>query len=97
MADAADWLKIVRGPVVPAVAEPEFLAAAAAALPAAFDGATWAAWTSALKASTGRKGKALFQPLRLALTGLEHGPEMAVLLPLIGPERVRERLAGRAA
>ena len=97
VADAADWLKIVRGPVVPAVAEPEFLAAAAAALPAAFDGATWAAWTSALKASTGRKGKALFQPLRLALTGLEHGPEMAVLLPLIGPERVRERLAGRAA
>lgn len=97
VADAADWLKIVRGPVTPVVAEPEFLAAAAAALPAAFDAATWAAWTSALKASTGRKGKALFQPLRLALTGLEHGPEMAVLLPLIGPDRARERLAGRAA
>jgi len=97
VADAADWLKIVRGPVTPVVAEPEFLAAAAAALPEAFDAGTWTAWTAALKAGTGRKGKTLFQPLRLALTGLEHGPEMAVLLPLIGPERARARLAGGVA
>jgi glutamyl-tRNA synthetase len=47
-----------------------------------------------VKAETGRKGKALFMPLRLALTGLDHGPELASLLPLIGRERALERLAG---
>ncbi len=44
-----------------------------------------------MKAETGRKGRALFMPLRLALTGLEHGPELADLLPLIGPERAAAR------
>jgi glutamyl-tRNA synthetase len=54
-------------------------------------------WTDAIRAETGLKGRALFLPLRLALTGLEHGPELALLLPLIGPERVRERLSGEVA
>jgi glutamyl-tRNA synthetase len=53
---------------------------------------TWKAWTDAVKSATGRKGKALFMPLRLALTGLDHGPELAQLLPLIGRERALERL-----
>ena len=48
---------------------------------------TWKSWTEAVKNATGVKGKALFMPLRLALTGQEHGPELASLLPLIGPER----------
>jgi glutamyl-tRNA synthetase len=43
--------------------------------------------------SSGRKGKQLFMPLRLALTGLDHGPELAALLPLIGREMAVERLA----
>ena len=47
---------------------------------------------AALKTATGRKGKALFMPLRLALTGLEHGPDMAALLPLIGREQALLRL-----
>ena len=48
--------------------------------------------TAALKQSSGRKGKALFLPLRLALTGRDHGPDMAALLPLIGRERAIARL-----
>ena len=54
----------------------------------------WRALTGALKAQTGRKGKALFLPLRRALTGRDHGPDMAALLPLIGRERALERLGG---
>lgn len=53
---------------------------------------TWKEWTEALKEKTGRKGKQLFMPLRLALTGLEHGPELAKVLPLMGKRRVEERL-----
>jgi glutamyl-tRNA synthetase len=44
---------------------------------------TWQEWTAAVKAATGRKGRALFRPLRLALTGRDHGPEMAALMPLL--------------
>jgi glutamyl-tRNA synthetase len=57
----------------------------------------WKALTSALGAATGRKGKPLFLPLRLALTGLEHGPDMNALLPLIGRERALERLRAVAS
>ena len=57
------------------------------------DGMTWKAWTEAVKAATGRKGKPLFMPLRLALTGLDHGPELAQLLPLIGRETAVVRLS----
>ena len=61
------------------------------------DATTWKSWTDAVKDSTGVKGKALFMPLRLALTGQEHGPELASLLPLIGPEKARARLSGDIA
>jgi glutamyl-tRNA synthetase len=93
--EARPWFDIVRGTIVPPVQEGEgdFLAAALAALPPEpWDGATWGGWTGALKASTGRKGKALFLPLRLALTGEEHGPDLATLLPLIGRDRAALRL-----
>jgi glutamyl-tRNA synthetase len=53
---------------------------------------TWAALTAALAERTGRKGKALFMPLRLALTGRSSGPDMAVMLPLVGKERALARL-----
>ena len=59
--------------------------------------ASWGEWTGALKAATGRKGKGLFMPLRHALTGQPRGPEMAVLLPLIGRDKVLARLKGEAA
>ena len=65
--------------------------------PAPWDENTWPAWTNAVKTKTGRKGKELFMPLRLALTGADHGPEMKVLLPMIGPERVKHKIIGRKA
>ncbi|WP_262298433.1 glutamate--tRNA ligase [Microvirga sesbaniae] len=96
--DAAEWARVVRGPVAPAIEDRAFAEAATAVLPEApWDGTTWKAWTDAVKAATGVKGKALFMPLRLALTGLDHGPELGALLPLIGPERARARLSGQAA
>lgn len=95
--EAADWWQVVIGPVEAPVFDTEtraFLARAAALL--AWSEQPWADLTAALKAETGRKGRELFQPLRQALTGRDHGPDMAELLPLIGEAGARERLA-RAA
>jgi glutamyl-tRNA synthetase len=98
VADAAEWWAVVEGPVAPVIADAGLVTKATEALPPApWDGATWKRWTDAVKAATGAKGRALFMPLRLALTGRDHGPELATLLPLIGPERVRRRLAGETA
>ena len=63
----------------------------------AVDDTTWKGWTTALSAATGRKGRALFHPLRLALTAQDDGPEMAKLLPLIGRAKAEARLAAEAA
>jgi glutamyl-tRNA synthetase len=94
--DIVDWAPVIDGTVSPAI-EPEdrdFIAQALEELPAApWDHGTWSAWTGALKNSSGRKGRTLFMPLRKALTGREHGPDMGALLPLIGPELAHERLA----
>jgi glutamyl-tRNA synthetase len=95
IADAADWWQVIEGPIdtSPAPEDGEYLAQAKA-IAATIDwtGDPWHALTAALKAATGRKGKALFLPLRRALTGREHGPDMAALLPLIGRERALARL-----
>lgn len=97
-AEAADWWRVIEGPVTPVIEDPSFVAEAAALLPPApWDGSTWRTWTNAVKDATGTKGKGLFMPLRLALTGLDHGPDLGELLPLIGPERARVRLQGEAA
>jgi glutamyl-tRNA synthetase len=95
LSEWTDWQRVVKGPVEPvhAAEDAAFLTEARALLPPEpWDGTTWKGWTEALKANTGRKGKPLFMPLRLALTGLDHGPELAQLLPLIGRERALERL-----
>jgi glutamyl-tRNA synthetase len=98
VADAAQWWNVVNGPVTPVIEDRAFIDAAAQVLPPApWDATTWKTWTEAVKQATGLKGKALFLPLRLALTGLDHGPELAALLPLIGPERAKARLSGQAA
>ena len=95
---AGNWAHIINGPLEPVVEDADFLAKAAEFLPAGpYTLESWVAWTDAVKAATGAKGKALFLPLRLALTGLRHGPEMNRLLPLIGEERTRARLAGKTA
>ena len=63
----------------------EFLHLAKALLPQEpWSDQTWGEWTNALKGATGRKGKALFLPLRMALTGRHDGPELKSLLPLVG-------------
>jgi glutamyl-tRNA synthetase len=98
IADAADWWHVVEGPIHGAT-DPEdrdFLAAAhRVAAEIDWAGDPWHALTGRLKEATGRKGKQLFLPLRRALTGRDHGPDMAALLPLIGQKRALERL-GRA-
>jgi glutamyl-tRNA synthetase len=97
-ADVKNWWQIVHGRLNPVIADKYFLEAASALLPPEpWDEGSWKSWTEAVKAQTGAKGKALFMPLRQALTGLEHGPEMSHLLPLIGPARVRSRLSGHPA
>ena len=100
ISEAADWWQIVSGPVaVPELAEDDraFVAQAGTVMAAQDWGdSPWAALTGALKDITGRKGKPLFLPLRLALTAREHGPDMAALLPLIGREQALARLAAAA-
>jgi glutamyl-tRNA synthetase len=96
LAEARDWQRVVFGPITPVIADAAFLDEAARVLPPLpWDGTTWSQWADAVKTATGAKGKALFLPLRLALTGLEHGPELAGLLPLIGREATLARLSGR--
>lgn len=94
--EAGQWWKIVNGPMNPVIEDGAFLEAALGALPdEPWSSETWADWTGRVKAITGRKGRDLFMPLRLALTGLEHGPELKALLPLIGRMRAEERLRAR--
>src|SRR5690606_13617795 len=88
VADAAIWWRIARdGPLEKPQFSPEdaaFVSSAFELLPEEpWNGETWKVWTQRVKEATGRKGRALFMPLRLALTGREQGPELADLLPLL--------------
>ena len=96
LTEARGWWDVVAGEIAVPVIENEgdFLRAALAALPPEpWDATTWSGFTKALREATGRKGKALFHPLRLALTGEEQGPELAPLLVLMGRARAERRLA----
>lgn len=96
IADSAAWWAVVEGPVeaVTAAEDRDFLAQAAeTAARLDWSADPWGQLTGALKESSGRKGKPLFLPLRQALTGRDHGPDMAALLPLIGRDRAIERLS----
>ena len=96
--DVALWARVVRGPIEPQIDEPDFIATAQGLLPAGpYDETSWSSFTDAVKAATGAKGKGLFMPLRKALTGQEHGPEMKLIFMLIGPDRAASRLAGNAS
>lgn len=96
--DAKDWAAIVFGKVTPIISDADFAAKALDLLPEGdWDQATWKAWTTAVKGATGCKGKELFMPLRQILTGMDHGPELKVLLPLLGPEKAKARLKGETA
>jgi glutamyl-tRNA synthetase len=96
--ETEDWWKVVQGPLAPRIDDPDFIREAAALLPPEpWNETTWDTWTKALKAKTGKSGRDLFQPLRLALTASLHGPEMKTLLPLIGRPRTEARLKGEKA
>lgn len=93
LAEAGEWWRLVTGPIdrVEFSADDRtFLAQAAQLL--SWGDEPWHGLTSALKEATDRKGKALFLPLRQALTGMDHGPDMKELLPLIGEAEARARL-----
>jgi glutamyl-tRNA synthetase len=97
-ADVDLWWSVVRGKIKPVIEDAGFVDKAAAHLPPEpWDTATWSRWTEAVKQATGAKGRALYHPLRLALTGQERGPELKELLPLIGRAKAAARLAGKAA
>ena len=94
--DIAPWAVIMGGSIdhQPAEEDKSFLDLARELLPAEpWDETTWSAWTNALKEKSGRKGRALFHPLRLALTGREDGPELKSLLPLLGRKACLARLS----
>ena len=90
--DLADWWRIFSEGAEPQI-DPEdadFVAQAMALLPEApFTDATWGDWTARVKEVTGRKGKALFMPLRKALTGRAHGPDMSEVMPLLRVVKAR--------
>ncbi len=95
--EALDWWRVVAEPLDPP--HPTDLTERAASLLTddPLTEATWAPWTKAVGQATGAKGRDLFMPLRLALTGRDHGPELKRLLPLIGRDRALARLRGERA
>lgn len=95
LAEAADWWQICYQDMTPIIEDADLLKSALAALPnGTLDQDSWGIWTKQISEATGKKGRALFMPLRLALTGRSAGPDMGGLLPLIGHDRVAARLSG---
>ncbi len=96
LADAVGWWQVVSGEIEPVIENPELTQRAAELLPPEpWDSGTWSIFTAAVSQATGLKGRALFHPLRLALTGREAGPELKALLPLMGRTRAQARLLGQ--
>ncbi len=91
--ELTQWQQVFFGQISVVSSDPEYKAIALKLLPSApWTIETWSEWTGAIKAETGRKGRELFMPLRQALTGFDHGPEMKEILPLLGQDLVRQRL-----
>lgn len=98
VAEAETWQKICESAIEPVIEDKELCNVAAELLPMDLkaDGA-YNDWANAIKQKIGKKGKELFHPLRLALTGLDNGPELKVLLKFIGYEKAKARLLGQKA
>ncbi len=92
LSELSYWWDVCHGTIEPKGNDKDYLSQALNSIPESWTVETWGAWTALLKEKTGRKGKELFMPLRLALTGREHGPEMKTFLPLIEPSLVRARI-----
>lgn len=91
--DIAPWWDLFANGADPVIddEDKDFVAEALGLLPEApYDGDTWGAWTKAVKGATGRKGRGLFMPLRKALTGQSHGPDMSAVLPLLQVIKARD-------
>jgi glutamyl-tRNA synthetase len=98
VSDAQRWWSIVAEPLIPTIENADFCVKAADVLPAEPWGpTTWDDWIGAVKIATGARGRALFHPIRLALTGLDAGPEMKALIGLMGRDRIARRLRGETA
>ena len=98
VAEAGDWWQICTQPITPVIESANVTSAAADLLPDGdLEASIWQDWTKAIGAVSGAKGRGLFMPLRLALTGREKGPEIAPLLAFMGRERVLARLRGETA
>ncbi len=98
LSDVQDWWRVCHGEITPVIEDAAFASSAAALLPEGTWGPdVWKIWTDAVKQASGRKGKQLYHPLRLALTGFERGPELKNLLPIIGRKRALARLQGQTA
>ena len=97
VAEAAEWWQVCASPTAPVIEAAEVTDAAADLLPEEVNADIWKPWTKAVAEATGAKGRGLFMPLRLALTGRERGPEIAPLLSFIGRDRILARLRGETA
>ena len=96
--DAAHWRTVVEEELTPVIEDAAFTEQAAALVPEGpLDDTSWTRFVDLLKDKTGAKGKKLFMPLRLALTGDARGPEMGPLFALIGSAKARARLKGQRA
>jgi len=98
LSDVDEWQTIIHGPVKPVVEDAEHISKTLSLLPEGeLTAESWGVWTAAVKEATGVKGRGLFMPLRQVLTGQDHGPDMSMLLPLIGRDKVVARLEGKSA
>ena len=93
-AEVTDWAQIIGGDITPKIEDAAFAAKALELLSAEYGRDSWSVWSGAIKEATGAKGKALFMPLRQALTGMDHGPDMGALSFLIGRDKIAKRLQG---
>ncbi len=98
IAEASEWWEICHSSIKPVISDIQLTTLASTALPdGEWNENTWNEWIGKIKNLTDKKGKDLFMPLRLALTGLEHGPELKNLLPLLNRDKVMKRLVGETA
>ncbi len=96
--DTQEWWDVISQPITPKIDDSAFTNQAATLLPTGeWNETSWDVFVNAVKEATARKGKELFMPLRLALTGMEHGPEMKTVFALLGRDRAEKRLMGEVA
>lgn len=98
MAEVTDWWNLIHQTLTPDIVDADYLKQAASLLPqGTWDESSWQQFTTAVKEATGRKGKDLFMPLRLALTARHDGPDLNKVFALLGREKAQKRLLGEAA